>query len=280
MIKKVFKKEKQFNVSVDIIKFNEDVYIYKYVVDFNNIEFYGLCHKEDLANLTEKFLIPHKLSNYNIYYSDITEFENYREKELFYLDEKETYKNYKIDFSVFFSEDKSLIPPFNKCIILKEQSMEIPNSICGNNLTFLFEYGKTIPLAQVVGIGVVDGMCEYNPLISDLDYDLEKTVEYLEKKEDIKVVEHNVWEEDEIVGKTKILSIEDMIGIHHKVIYTIPKNEISSVTYKEIKKDKYIEFYWKPNSKEWEIYYHYLSNYGLDVANKFLVDEILKIPKR
>ena len=279
MIKKVFKKQCQLNVSVDTVKFNEDIFIYKYVVDFNNIEFYGLCHKEDFQNLTEKFLIPTRLANYNIYYLDVIQFENYKEREAHSLNE-DIYKNYKIDFSVFFSEDKSLIPPFNECIILKEQSIEIPNSVCGNNLTFLFKYGKTIPLAQVVGISLIDGMCEYNPLISDLDYDLEKTIDYLEKREDIKVVEQNIWEDDVIIEKTKISSIEKIIKTQARLIYTIPKNNTSSVVYKDMKKDKYIEFYWFPTAEDWQKYYDQLVNYGFDVANKYLVDEILKIQRK
>lgn len=279
MIKKVFKKQCQLNVSVDTVKFNEDIFIYKYVVDFNNIEFYGLCHKEDFQNLTEKFLIPTRLANYNIYYLDVIQFENYKERDDYSLNE-DIYKNYRIDFSIFFSEDKSTIPPFNECIVLKEELICIPNSSCHKKSTFLFEYDKNIPLAQVVGISLIDGMCEYNPLISDLDYDLEKTIDYLEKREDIKVLEQNIWEDDVIIEKTKIASIEKMIKTQARLIYTIPKNNKSSVVYKDMKKDKYIEFYWFPTAEDWQKYYDQLVNYGFDVANKYLVDEILKIQRK
>ena len=123
-------------------------------------------------------------------------------------------------------------------------------------------------------------MCEYNTLISDLDYDLEKTIDYLEKREDIKVLEQNIWEDDVIIEKTKIASIEKMIKTQARLIYTIPKNNKSSVVYKDMKKDKYIEFYWFPTAEDWQKYYDQLVNYGFDVANKYLVDEILKIQRK
>ena len=279
MVKKVFKKGKSLNISVDTIQLNEDIYVYKYVVGFNNMEFYGLCHKEDLKNLTEKFLIPDRLADYNVYYSDIIQFENNRLKEG-YLSQN-IYENYKIDFSVFFLEDKSSIPPLDKCIVLTEKHINIPNSSFVSNLVFLFEYGAELPLTQVVYVGVGDGNGEYEPLISDLEYNLEKTIEYLENNKDIKVCEHYVWEEDEIVSTTKIFSLTDIAKLNNgTIIFNNTIIDNVKVSYSGTKKDKYIEFYWFPTKQDWKEYYYQLTNYGFDVANKFLIDEILKIPTK
>ena len=282
MIKKVFKKQCQLNVSVDTVKINEDFYVFKYeyTVDLIRKTFFGLCYKEDLKDLTENFLIPDRLSEYNIYYSDVLEFERTQVKEIDYHN-MDIYNSYKINFEDFFLEDKSLIPPLDKCIVLKEKEVEIPNLFSVNKPIFLFKYGEDFPLAQMVNIDAWDGMREYNPLISDLDYDLEKTIEYLENREDIKVNEKNVWEEDEIVGKTKIFSLTEIVDLNNrKIVFNNTIIDKAKVSYIGVEKDKYIEFCWFPNSKDWKTYYHYLSNYGLDVANKYLVDEILKIQRK
>ena len=282
MIKKICKRTKETFISVDTVKINEDFYVFKYeyTVDLIRKTFFGLCYKEDLKDLTENFLISDRLSEYNIYYSDVLEFERTQVKEVD-CHNMDIYNSYKINFEHFFLEDKSLIPPLDKCIVLKEKEVEIPNLFSDNKPIFLFKYGEDFPLAQIVNINVGDGMGEYNPLISDFDYNLEKTIQYLENREDIKVNEQNVWEEDEVVGKTKIFSLREIVDLNNrKIVFNNTIIDKTKVSYIGTEKDKYIEFCWFPNSKDWKSYYHYLSNYGLDIANKFLVDEILKIPKR
>ena len=256
MTKVMFGKTTKTDVVLKYKKLKDNIYVYKlkYKVKGNKIDTYGLCFEDDIPLLEEKLLIPKRLLNYNVYYKEFLEKMRKSESVL----ECE----HKIALKDFFNKDESLIPVCEDCIVLKAIAPNIPETISNSKKIFYFEYFGNEPIPTVVHVGCFNEKKILDPLVCEDNYDLEDCLKILKKRKDI---------EFSILGDIRLVK---------ESFFFVEEYEETQKISNDIGEKKYLNFFWCPEKEDWIKYYRQLENYGFDVANKFLVDEILKLKRK
>ena len=256
MTKVMFGKTTKTDVVLKYKRIKENIYVYKlkYKVKGNKIDTYGLCFEDDIPALEEKLLIPKRLVGYNVYYKEFAEKIRKSESVL--------ECQHRIKLEDFFNKDESLIPVCEDCIVLKAIAPNIPETISNLKETYYFEYYSNEPTPTVVHIGCFNSKKVLDPLVCEINYNLEECLKILKKRKDI---------EFSILGDIKF--VKDSF-------FFIDEYEEATKVSEDIGEKKYLNFFWCPEKEDWIKYYRQLENYGLDVANKFLVGEILKLKRK
>lgn len=256
MTKVMFGKTTKTDVVLKYKKLKDNIYIYKlkYKVKGNKIDTYGLCFEHDISLLEEKLLIPKRLANYNVYYKEFAEKIRKSESVL--------ECQHKIKLEDFFNKDESLIPVAEDCIILRAIVPNIPETLSNSKETYYFEYYSNEPIPTVVHVGCFNAKKVLDPLVCEDNYDLKEIFKVLKRRKDIG------FDLNSPIRKVK----EDFLFID--MFEETPK--ISD----DIGEKLYLDFFWTPEKEDWTKYYQQLENYGLDVANKFLIDNILKLKRK
>jgi hypothetical protein len=256
MIKTLFGKTVKTEVVLKYKKIAEEIYVYKlkYNVKGNKINTYGLCHEEDLSSLEEKLLIPRRLSQYKVYHKEILE-------EL-KSDGCPFDCAHEISLSQFFNRDESLVPIPADCVILREIKTTIPHTYFSGKMRFFYLYNSDYPVPKVVFVNQYDERKILNPLICEDKYDLEECFKILKNRKDVSFSK-----------KYKIQTVKDGLEYYEDYASILKEND-------NIGEKKYLEFSWHPKEEDWKTYFQKLENYGLDMANEYLVKYILNLKER
>ena len=256
MIKVMFGKTTKTNVVLKYKKIKDNIYVYKlkYAIKGNKINTYGLCFEDDLKGLEEKLLIPKRLIQYKVYHK---EFLDVLKTTGFLIPEQ-----HEIPLEEFFNRDASFIPATEDCVVLKTLMPKIPDTTYLINPNFFYEYVEDCPVPRMVHVGCYNARKHIDPLLCEIQYDLEESLNILKKRKDI------------VFGISK--PIKPVID---NFLFLEEFEETSKVS-EDIGHLNFLEFYWQPDKEDWERYFHQLENYGLDVANEYLVDKILNLKKK
>lgn len=257
MTKVMFGKTTKTDVVLKYKKIKDNIYVYKlkYIVKGNKINTYGLCFEDDLKGLEEKLLIPKRLSLYKVYHKEFLEVL----KTTGFIIEAQ----HEIQLKEFFNRDESLIPIPEDCIILRALTPRIPDTYYSSNPHFFYKYDTMeYPVPRMVHIGCYNARQHIEPLLTENKYDLEECYKILKKRKDI------------------------MFGVN-SAIKPVIDNFLFEEEFEEIIKEtenirdlKFLEFFWQPETEEWKHYFYQLENYGLDIANKFLIEKILRLKRK
>lgn len=256
MTKVMFGKTTKTNVVLKYKKIKDNIFVYKlkYKVKNNSVDTYGICFEEDLSGLEKNLLIPKKLALYNVYHK---EFLDVIRKNVMVLEQA-----HKIDLKEFFNKDESLIPIGEDCVILRGIHPIIPEYSIQERPLFYYNYENNNPMPTAVHLGLYNAKKYLEPVVIEDNYELEESLKILKKRKDISF---GIYE--------PIRKVED-------VFLFIDEIEFAKKYSDDILEKQFLEFTWMPTEEDWLKYFGQLENYGLDLANQYLVDKILKLKKK
>lgn len=277
--KQMFVVNKEVDYQIDFLHLKNDFYAYKLSYPFNGkVETtYGFCldaEKENLKNGTGV------LSTLKDYYFMSNEFEEVMG--VFQISTK-----LQEEFSVepeFFFKGRTVNVNNYRFIksILPKRPLDYTLNPSGLFFLLMHEYGAKAPIQKSVYVNSQSDYSFLDPTLSDRDYDLEKAKVILEKRlKEVGDVYYglNFFTEVEATFEPRLLE-DDYIDLKEKNMEMHLKDlENYEKDNSPNKKKKYINFSWFGDSKQWEEYCRIFVNKGVEAANIYIIEEVLKIPR-
>ena len=277
--KKTFIVNKEISYDIEFVHLKDDFFAYKLSYPFaGNTEIqYGFClgaEKENLKNGTGS------LSILKDYYFMSNEFENVIG--VLQISTK-LQEEFSIEPKFFFSGKTVNVDNYRfvKTVLPKRPHDYVLNA-SGMFFSLMHEYGAKCPMQKTVHVNTQTDYSFLDPILSDRDYDLEKAKFILEKRlKEVGDVYYgtNFFKAGEPSFKPEILdeyykSLKELkFDMHLKDIEEYEKNINLN------KKKKYINFSWFGDGKQWEEYCRIFVNKGVEAANVYIIEDVLKIPR-